>query len=63
MIKNIQTAFRDLRHQRELQSRAAVGLTDLAVFMKKQQRAWITLKRRKKTNRCGRQINGETADV
>lgn len=44
--KNIQTAFRELRHQRELQGRAAVRLTDLAVFMKKWQSAWITLKQR-----------------
>lgn len=44
--KNIQTAFRELRHQRELQGRAAVRLTDLAVFMKKRRSAWITLKQR-----------------
>lgn len=46
--KNIQTAFRGLRHQRELQGRAAVRLTDLAVFMKKRQSVWLTLKQRKK---------------
>lgn len=55
--KNIQTAFKDLRHRRALQGRAAVRLTDLAVFIKKQQSTWITLKLR---NRCRRQINGET---
>lgn len=48
MIKYIQTAFRDLRHQRELQGRAAVRLTDLAVFMKKWQNTGITLKQRRK---------------
>lgn len=48
MIKNIQTAFRDLRHQRAVQGRAAVLLTDLAVFIKKQQSTWITMKLRNK---------------
>lgn len=41
--KNLQTAFRDLRHQGALQGKAAVRLTDLAVFIKKQQSTWITL--------------------
>lgn len=44
--KNIETAFKDLRHQRALQGRAAVTLTDLAVFRKKQQSTRITLKLR-----------------
>lgn len=38
--------FKDLRHQRAVQGRAAVRLTDLAVFMEEQQSTRITLKLR-----------------